>query len=410
MTKSLSNLITLVLAGIGSILALLLTIEFYTGDKFSLPCSIQGAGCHGTLSSDYAHIGPIPTAIFGLGMYLIFVGLCWRRKQLLQQDRTEEQARVRAYSATEVDAADAEGATAKLSTPVKMQIRQLDLGVWLLALSGFCISWWLQYTSVWVIHSFCPYCFTSALLVSAIFGLASSDYLLNGSKLNGEQKMLGGVVSFVLLLLLFVYYPEIQRQVYAPPKGPVEQAPSVRDVVIQPNLHTQGDVKAPITVVEFADYMCPHCAEAAKEMPRILKEHPEMRLMYRSYPLGFPNTKFPFSDKASLAAEAAGNQGKFWEMHDLLFERQKETSDANFRPEMFDRYAQELGIDVKKFDTDMQAQETYQRVAKDHSDGDRANVISTPTFFFITKDKITSFTGVSELEKMLKKPHSSATR
>src|SRR5580704_17597561 len=112
MTKSLTNTLTLILAGLGCILALLLTIESLAPDKLSLPCSTQRSGCEGTLSSDYSHLGPIPTAELGLGMYVVFVGLCLKRRKLLQEDRATEEARVRAYATDEPAPPESGSATA----------------------------------------------------------------------------------------------------------------------------------------------------------------------------------------------------------------------------------------------------------------------------------------------------------
>jgi protein-disulfide isomerase/uncharacterized membrane protein len=414
MTRSLSNSLTVLLAGIGCLLAMLLTVESLAPSKFSLPCSTQSNGCAGTLNSDYSHFGPIPTATFGLAMYLTIVGLCARRRKLLEADRLEEEARIRAYTNPDAEpplnasmsSIGSPRGAAEPMTPVRSQIRQCDLLVWLIACAGFAISWWLQYTAIFELHSFCPYCFTSALIVTAIFGFASSDHLLDGRPMSGEQKMLTGVLAFVLVLMSFMVVPEALRLINTRQVGPVKEPSPLRDVLITSDMHTLGPANAKYTIVEFADYLCPHCAEASKIIPDLMTKRPDVRIAFRSYPLGFPKVKFKFSDTAAYAAEAAGLQGKFWEMHDLLFKNQDQIKKPDMTNEVFADFATQLDLNVKKFVADMNSAAVQERVANDHTLGDRARMSSTPTFFVITPNKVTSFIGGEELAKAMNDPKS----
>jgi protein-disulfide isomerase len=401
MKKSLSNALTLGLACFGCLLAFMLTIEYFR--PTTLPCSVHSNGCAGTLNSNYAHVGPIPTAAFGLLMYATLATLCWKRKQRLATDRQMEEARARAYATADADPQTADSGA--LLDPLKSSIRYLDLAIWGLALLALVTSWWLQYVSIWQLNSFCPYCFTSALTVTTIFVLATRDAIFDARILTGEQKLLIGVVVFVGAMLLFIVVPDAINQVN---RGiditPHQVTYRLRDVVVKPDMNMMGDPKAKYILVEFADYFCPHCQEASEKIPAILKQHPEIRLAYRNYVLGLPQPKFPHSDRASIAAEAAARQGKFWQMHDYLFAHQKQMQDLSFTDDMFVDYARAIGLDIPRFQKDMADTKLMDKVIQDHQDGDTAGMDMTPTFYLVTPDKVTRFVGDGELTKIMNDP------
>ncbi len=109
-------------------------------------------------------------------------------------------------------------------------------------------------------------------------------------------------------------------------------------VVPAPDDHVLGDPVAPVTVVEYGDYECPYCAAAAPVLRQLVEESDgQVRLVFRNFPLA---DRHPYALTAALAAEAAGAQGAFWPMHDLLFARQDRLDDASLRA-----YAEELGLD-----------------------------------------------------------------
>ena len=109
-------------------------------------------------------------------------------------------------------------------------------------------------------------------------------------------------------------------------------------MVPAPDDHVLGDPLAPVTVVEYGDYECPYCAAAAPVLRRLVEESDgQVRLVFRNFPLA---DRHPYALTAALAAEAAGAQGAFWPMHDLLFARQERLDDASLRA-----YAEELGLD-----------------------------------------------------------------
>jgi len=144
--------------------------------------------------------------------------------------------------------------------------------------------------------------------------------------------------------------------------------------------HIRGPDNAPITLIEYSDFQCPACASYYPLVERLLAEAgTTVRLVYRHFPLPqHANAKL-----ASRAAEAAGLQGKFWEMYRLLFENQKvweALSDSSAR-RVFTEYAAQLGLDINVFADDLDRPETIAKVESDQRSGINIGVNSTPTFF-----------------------------
>jgi protein-disulfide isomerase len=136
---------------------------------------------------------------------------------------------------------------------------------------------------------------------------------------------------------------------------------------------TRGPDDAPVTIFEFADFECPHCAQAVPMLDAALVAHPgKVRLVYKSYTLPFHQHGEP----AARAAFAAGAQGKFWEMEHLLFERQQHLEDADLQ-----RYAQMLKLDVAKWKADMDSSPVKDRVLKDRTLGEEMKLKGTPTIY-----------------------------
>ncbi len=136
--------------------------------------------------------------------------------------------------------------------------------------------------------------------------------------------------------------------------------------------HIRGATEAPVTLVEYGDLECPYCGQAEPVVRELLGSG-ELRYVWRHLPL---NDVHPRAQVAAEATEAAAEQGRFWEMHDLLFEHQ----DA-LRPQDLIRYAGELGLDVERFTDDLSRHTMAGRVAEDVDSADLSNVSGTPTFF-----------------------------
>ena len=144
--------------------------------------------------------------------------------------------------------------------------------------------------------------------------------------------------------------------------------------VAQDRDHIQGPADAAVTLVQYGDYECPYCGEAypiIKEVQARLGE--SLRFVFRNFPI---TTSHPHAERAAEAAESAAAQGRFWEMHDLLYENQKRLSDEALRA-----YAQTLELDIELFEKEMAEHAHTERIHEDFMSGVRSGVNGTPTFY-----------------------------
>ena len=138
--------------------------------------------------------------------------------------------------------------------------------------------------------------------------------------------------------------------------------------------HLLGAEHAGVTVVEYGDFECPNCKQAAPAVKRLLQRFAgRIRVAYRHFPL---EEVHPHALMAALAAEAAAGQGKFWPMHDLLFDHQSHLKTPQLRG-----YAQQLELDMLRYDAEMSDTIDLQRVREDIEGGALSGVRATPTFF-----------------------------
>lgn len=138
--------------------------------------------------------------------------------------------------------------------------------------------------------------------------------------------------------------------------------------------HLQGNPEASVELVEYGDYQCPFCGEAYSIIKSIQeKMGNKLKFVFRNFPLSEIHQR---AASAAVAAEAAGFQGKFWEMHDMLYENQR-----NLLDEDLIRYAEQLNLDMKKFQEDFRNREYKEKVESDFESGVRSGVNATPSFF-----------------------------
>lgn len=136
----------------------------------------------------------------------------------------------------------------------------------------------------------------------------------------------------------------------------------------------KGPENAPVTIVEFSDYQCPFCARSEPLINDVLKEYPtQVRLVYKHFPL---TAIHPNAMGAAQAAAAAQKQGKFWQMHELLFANQRA-----LQPEQLKSYAQQVGLDVAKFEADMASPEVKSAIQEDMQLAQKVGIRGTPTIF-----------------------------
>ncbi|MBV8858512.1 MAG: thioredoxin domain-containing protein [Acidobacteria bacterium] len=165
-----------------------------------------------------------------------------------------------------------------------------------------------------------------------------------------------------------------------PPAQNTGTSPTQR-MPVQPgasNPYTRGMPTARVTVEEFSDFQCPACGALEPGLRRVMKDYDSrVNFVFRNFPLQMHKYAF----LAARAAEAAGQQGKFWEMHDLLYDNQKEWSDAMEPRVQFDSYATRIGLDMQKFKADMERQDLAERIKSDLLRGNSLGVKGTPTVY-----------------------------
>ena len=144
------------------------------------------------------------------------------------------------------------------------------------------------------------------------------------------------------------------------------------------SIHILGNPDAPVTLEEFGDFQCPPCGILSGPINQLEQDYrPRLRVIFRHFPL----TMHRHAREAALASEAAGRQGRFWQMHDVLYREQAVWSEAaDVRP-LFDTYAGMLGLKIDRFKKDMESEEVNRRVTADQLRGTALRVTITPTLF-----------------------------
>lgn len=167
-------------------------------------------------------------------------------------------------------------------------------------------------------------------------------------------------------------------------------APADEATVLGEARHATGSAEAKVTIVEFSDFQCPACQAIQPLVKQVTAQYPDdVRLVYRHFPI---SSIHPYAQIAAQASEVAAEEGKFWEMHDLLFARQSaweglESEDA-VRVTLTE-YAGELGIDSAKFSERIGSEEIRQRVLEDLADVSALGLNSTPSLF-VNNQKISA--------------------
>ena len=182
---------------------------------------------------------------------------------------------------------------------------------------------------------------------------------------------------------------ELKRVAEEPP--PVFEDPVKISVAGDP---VRGPENARMTIVEFSDFQCPYCSKAVQETKEILKRFPkDVKLVFKQFPLD-SHSEAEFGAEVALAAQA---QGKFWEMHDLLYAGFPDISRARV-----DSYAKQLKLDMNRFHADLESHKYRARVQAEEKEGEDAGVGGTPTFYFNGK-KFNGTFEVAAVSPLIKK-------
>lgn len=156
------------------------------------------------------------------------------------------------------------------------------------------------------------------------------------------------------------------------------------------NDHHLGPLHASIVIVEYADFECPYCAAAVEVVDQIMKKNKDICIIFRHFPL---TNHHPNAGIAAMAAEAAGKQNKFWEMHHSLFANQEDMGS-----ERIFTIAREIGLNIRQFTNDLEDEGLLKHVQADFDSGIKSGVDGTPTFFVngIKYEGETSIEGLQE--------------
>ena len=148
------------------------------------------------------------------------------------------------------------------------------------------------------------------------------------------------------------------------------------------SLHIRGNPNARVTLEEYGDFQCPPCGLLSEPINRLEKDYqPNLRVIFRNFPL----VTHMHAREAAIAAEAAGLQDKFWEMHDLLYREQSIWSKATDVRTLFNSYAGVLGLDIERFKKDMDGDKAKGRVEADQKHAMLLGIQNTPTIFLNNK-------------------------
>lgn len=186
--------------------------------------------------------------------------------------------------------------------------------------------------------------------------------------------------SFLLIIVLIVW-----GMIAAANKAERESAGLAPVDAVTATDWVVGTTTAPVTIVEYSDFQCPACASYFPVVEQLLKEKGDaVQFVYRHFPL----SQHPHAVTAAQAAEAAGDQGKFWDMYKMIFETQTEWEALTDAKPVFAGYAKNIGLDMAKYVTDVESKENLDKINSDVKSGLKAGVNSTPTFYLNGKKVI----------------------
>ena len=150
------------------------------------------------------------------------------------------------------------------------------------------------------------------------------------------------------------------------------------NLTFNPQDNFAGNPNATVTLIEYSDFQCPACAYYHTVLNQLKMDYPDnVVFIYRNFPLPQHKNAKP----AAYAVEAAARQGKFWEMHNLIFENQTNWSDKNVADSLFENYAKQLNIDIERYRNDIKDPQISRKVDGQLVSGEKLNITGTPTFF-----------------------------
>lgn len=186
-----------------------------------------------------------------------------------------------------------------------------------------------------------------------------------------QGKIVTGIGAIIVLLLAYYFY--------AVSSGTANPAGQTANVTVTDTDHVRGKVGAKVTLVEFGDFQCPACGAYETLVRKVTTDNKDtLQVVFRHFPL---TQLHPNALLAAKASEAASLQGKFWEMHDVLYDKQKDWSGAMNARDLIIIYATNLGLDVKKFTDDLNSPAIEAKIQAEYKEGITLGIQGTPTFF-----------------------------
>ncbi len=196
-------------------------------------------------------------------------------------------------------------------------------------------------------------------------------------------------ILIIIVIVLFGYY------FYA--TGGKGTAPVT--IEINATDHVKGNLTSQITLVEFGDFQCPSCGGWEPTVEKVIKDNEkDIKFVFKNFPLTQMHMNALLAAKS---AESAGVQGKYWEMHDMIYAGQKEWSESPLAKDLFISYAQKLGLDIEKFKSDLNNKSIEDNILAEYTEGTKLGVQGTPTFFLNGK-KLEGMQSFNDLEKLVK--------
>lgn len=311
----------------------------YTSPSHALVC--LGTGCDVVRSSRYAVLWGQPLPVYGVAMYTALVFLVFA-EQLI-------------------------------STHLAGKVRYAFTAM---AGAGFLFSAYLTFLEGFVIHAWCAWCVGSAVTITLIFAVAVLQWV-RPSRRPDDAAALATLrrhfsVVIVAIILGVPAFAILSSHGEAPPVSQVTS--DALKALIRPDSHVTGNPDASVSVVEFGDFECPACGHEEPVVQEILKRYgTRIRFIFRQYPLTQIHRDAMPSAEAS---ECAAEQGKFWEMHQKLYESQNDLTEP-----ALNLYATELGLDRTRFNQCLSSHATQPVILRDTADAKTLGVDRTPTFF-----------------------------
>ncbi len=249
---------------------------------------------------------------------------------------------------------------------------------------GFLASLYLTGIEGFVLHAWCAWCVVSALSVTLIFALSLLDLARPGTPVfpvirrRDQQIALRPVWTYLAVFVAAVLLGApafffLSRQGELPPAPPLPDQ-VLNERLVRPDSHATGNLRSPVTVVEFGDFECPVCGRTEPVLEEIRATYgSQVRFVFRQFPMPQLHA---YAEAAAQASECAAEQGKFWEAVKKFYQEQNDLSEP-----ALERYAAEMGLDQNRFSQCLSSGSMAARVRRDLDDGHALGVHGTPTFF-----------------------------